>query len=175
MQITGYKLRAALKSLEMQIEAATRNFTDSLVKFPTEAKPTPDEAMNLLVGLETRVAKFQAAQAVYNTKVLVDVLGNGMTLAEAVKRNGMAGRTVALWKKASGAVSPTQRRYEPALYGDAKFVEEGKVYQVRTISDMEAIKRAVAAEKFASALRGAIAEGNATQVELDLDPTLFTE
>lgn len=175
MQTNGYKLRAALKSLEMQIEAATRVFNDCLLKFAGEAKPTPDEAMGVLKGLETRVAKLQAAQATYNTKVQVDVLGNAMTLAEAVKRNGMAGRIVALWKRASGATNPNQRRYEPALYSDVQVVREGEIRQVRTISDMDAIKRAVEAEKFASALRGAIAEGNATHVELDLDPTLFTE
>src|SRR6478609_5737725 len=72
--VTGYKLRTAVKSLEMKLQAAIRVFNDSLVKYPSEKKSTPEEVMGEILQLETGIAKLQAAQAEYNTKVKVDVL-----------------------------------------------------------------------------------------------------
>lgn len=172
--VTGYKLRSAVKQLEMQLEAAVRVFNDSLVKFPSETKATPVDAMADFLSLETRIAKLQAAQAEYNTKVKVDVLGNAMTLAEAVKRVGGAGRAVAMWKKAAGAVDPNRRGYyEASPYENMRSRDKDQEYAERTISDKDATAQAVAAEAFASALRGAIAEGNGTSVDVSLDPALL--
>lgn len=173
--VTGYKLRSAVKSLEMKLEAAVRVFNDSLVKFPSEIKPTPLEVMGEILRLETTVAKLQAAQSEYNTKISVEVLGNTMTLAEAVKRVGGAGRAVSLWKKASGAVDPNGRYYrEASPYENMRTRDPKQEYAERTISDMVATDCAVAAEKFASALRGAIAEGNGASVDVSLDPALLS-
>lgn len=176
--VTGYALRNAIKSNEMKLEAAQRVFNDSLVKFPSEVKVNPEDAMDLIDALETEIAQLQATQSVYNGLVKVKVLGAEMTLAEAVKRQGGAGRVVSLWKKASGAVtSDRYRRYEEPVYAnlDSKAREAGREYAVRTITDMKATENAVKAERFASALRGAIAEGNAVAVDLDLDPSLLAE
>jgi hypothetical protein len=174
--VTGYKLRSALKSLELKLGAVNRVFVDSLVAFPGEKKLTPKEAMELVKTTEVKISKLQAAQSLYNTKVEVEVLGNKMLLSEAVKRVGGAGRIVALWKKASGQTSePGHRRYETPIYERMQVRENDKQYSERTVTDLEATDMAVEAEKFASALRGAIAEGNGKSVELDLDPTLLAE
>jgi len=172
--VTGYKLRSNVKSLEMKLEAAVRVFNDSLVKYASEVKPTPVETMAEILCLETTIAKLQAAQNEYNTKVSVDVLGNTMTLAEAVKRVGGAGRAVALWKKASGAVDPARRGYEQGPYENMRARDPNQEYAERTISDLAATDNAVTAERFASALRGAIAEGNGTSVDVSLDPALLS-
>lgn len=172
--VTGYKLRAAVKQLEMQLEAAVRTFNDSLVKFPSETKAAPVDAMGDFLSLEARIAKLQAAQAEYNTKVTVNVLGNDMTLAEAVKRVGGAGRAVAMWKKAAGATDPNSRYYrDTSPYENMRSRNKDEEYAQRTISDKDATLQAVASEAFASALRGAIAEGNSTSVDVSLDPALL--
>lgn len=176
MNITGYKIRATLKSLEMQLEGATRAFTDSLVKYPSETKPHPEEAMDAIMELDAKIARLQAAQAQYNCAVAVSVLGTTMSLSEAVKQVGGAGRCVALWKKASGATSSNGRHHyeEPVYSGLERMARENdKEYAVRAITPAAATALAVKAERYASALRGAIAEGNATVAELDLDPSLF--
>lgn len=169
---TGYKLRAAVKALEMQLETAVRVFNDSLVKYPSENKIAPIAAMGELLSLETRIAKLQAAQSEYNGKVVVNVLGNDMTLTEAVKRVGGAGRVVSLWKKASGASDPNNRYYG-SPFDNMRSRDPNQEYTERAISEKDATVQAVEAERFASALRGAIAEGNATSIEINLDPTLL--
>lgn len=172
--VTGYKLRSAVKSLEMKLQGAVRVFNDSLTKYPSEKKLTPEEAMTVILSLETAIAKLQAAQAEYNTKVKVNVLGNEMNLAEAVKRAGGCSRIVALWKKASGAVDPSRRGYyEASPYESVRARDPNQEYAERTISDTDATNKAVDAEQFASALRGAIAEGNGTSADVSLDPALL--
>lgn len=158
MLVTGYKIRAALRVLETRKDAAVREFTDSLRKFKDDTKRTPDEIMAEIADLEARIGSLQAAQTTYNQKVVVDVLGNSMTLTAAIKRVGGAGKLVSLWKSAEGFTGSMDNGMRRAD------IEVPKP----TISAKEVTDRIIKADRYADALRGAIAEGNGVLVDLDI-------
>lgn len=170
MQVTGYKIRRALKELEMLRDAALVEFNNSFQKYKWETKESPQKIMEKLERLEGKIARLQAAQALYNTQVMVDVVGKTMTLSEAVKRVGSFGKMVGLWKNAANQASQnTISRYGTTAKTDDVFPEQ-------TITSEVATANAIQAEKYASALRGAVAEGNTTTVDLEgLDPDLLRE
>lgn len=158
MKVTGYKIRTALRVLETRKDAVVREFTDSLRKYKDEMKRTPDEVMKEIAEYESRIAKLQAAQTTYNQKVVVDVLGNTMTLTEAIKRVGGAGKLVQLWKSAEGY----------AMSSDGGVRRTDIEVPKPTITPKEVTDNVIKADRWADALRGAIAEGNAISVELDI-------
>ena len=166
--VTGYKLRAALKEAELVRETVAASFDTTLRKFDDETKETPTDVDQKIRDAEKKIADLQAALVLYNTKVEVGVLGEKMTLAQAVKRLGGAQRTVVRWKHAVQVCQAADGR--ETSYRIVKKDEEIQ-YAKLTLSAADALIRATAAEKYAAALRGAIAEGNSTSVELGFDPT----
>lgn len=93
-----------------------------------------------------------------------------MTLAEAVKMVGGAGRAEKMWK--SHAINTGRESYSRIESSRPKDSEFAK----RSVSVKECLKNANESAKFAGALRAAIAEGNSTKVDvasINLDPKLF--
>jgi len=172
MKITGFLLREAIRRWELRRDTAANQFEDSLSHFPGEEKQAPDEISELFLEAEIRVAKLQAAQSRYNLEVRVAVMGEGMTLCEAVKRLGGAGRMDKMWRVAAGGGK--KERY--AYRDDTR--QAGEIRASRTIAVKDAMSRANKASAFAGALRAAVAKGNGTEytaTELNIDPSLFTE
>lgn len=171
MKVTGYKLREALRNLELRREAVARDFQESLVVFPEEEgkRKGPEELADSLVRLERDIARLQAAQTEYNTKVKVSVLGEAMTLAQAVKTVGGATRAIQLWKGASDVLD--------ALRGQSSYSRVQRKDEVVTVAKAmvtreQIVEKTIKAEKFAAALKGAIAEGNGALADIELDVTL---
>ncbi len=102
MQITGYKLQHTLRELHHRRDIAARRFDQGQHRFEGEDKPTAEEAYIRFSAAEAAIAKLQTAQAQYNLAQRVTVLGVSMTLAEAVKRVGGAGRMEKMWRSVGG-------------------------------------------------------------------------
>jgi len=168
MKITGYRLREAIKMHELRRNTWAGQFTDSLVKFKDDDKTHPQVIARNFLTEEEAVAKLQAAQAKYNLAVVVNILGQQMSLCEAVKRVGGAGRVEGLWRAAAGG---KKDRYGYRNEDERDPTKERARAQM-TINEIT--KEAHVAAKFAGALRSAIATANTQELEIeDLNAALF--
>lgn len=171
MKITGYKLRHAIREAEHVKNLAASQWDDSLHAFPEEraTKASPTSLMAKYVDAENRLARLQLAQTRYNVAVQVDVLGQPMTLCEAVKRVGGAGRAEKMWRTAAGGEKKDRYGYNRDLTRSTT-----EVRAERTVSVEASLVEAKKAARYAAALREAIEVGNTTEVEIeDLEPSLF--
>lgn len=169
MKITGYALREAIKQFELRRDTASRGFNGTLKAFPDEKKDKPQEVVNQYLAAEKAIAQLQVAQMRYNLAVTVEILGEKMTLAEAIKRVGGPARAEKMWRTAAG---PVADRY--GGYHNEDVRDPNQVRSTATVTPQEATKLASASAKQAGAYRAAIATGNAREIELEnLDASLF--
>lgn len=169
MQTDGYALHEALKQWGLRKEAAEKAFPGSLNKFKSEEKETPQQVMVAFIQAEDAIARLQVAQMRYNLGVGVQVQGEKMLLAEAIKRIGSAGRTEKMWKTAS----PSDRRR--SSYMDDSLTRDPTQERAEATIDAKAVLSLVTqAGKKSGAFRAAIAVANGTKMEIeDLNPALF--
>ena len=163
-KVTGYKLREALQMWSMKCFNATQAFEAAGWVFPGESRQgVPQaEALKQVFNAEAAMSKLQTYQAEYNSKVNVVVGKESMTLLEAVKTLGGAGRIERLLRVA-GRASPT-----------VAYRETDKIYATREIPVEKLQEHAQAATKYSNQIRMAIAAGNAVEVEIStLDLKLF--
>lgn len=168
MQTDGYALREAIKQWELRKGVAEKAFSGSLHKFKDEYKEDPDQVVEAYQKAEDAIAKLQVAQMRYNLAVKVEVQGESMTLAEAIKRSGAAGRIEKMWKGAT----PQERTLR---YGDDGLTRvAGQERAEPTISPKEVLGLTSLAGKKSGAFRATIAKANALKVEIeDLNSALF--
>jgi len=153
---------------ELRRKMAGDNFDKSLHSFEGEIKESPQEVVDNFQHADEAVANLQTAQAMYNLSVKVNVLGEDMTLCEAVKRVGGAGRVEKLWRTAA-TDKKDRYGYDRELVRNAD-----EVRARRTITLQEAGEMAAEAAKWAGALRAEIAVANSEEVEVEgLNPGLF--
>lgn len=170
MKVTGYKIQHALRELESARELAHTQFTENVMQFDSqEEKLELPEVFARFTTLESKIAQLQVQQANYNLSVKVDVLGSSMTLHQAVKLVGGAGRAEKMWRDVVKGSASKSNRYS---YG-AETRSKDQEYAKRSISVAEALGHAKLASRTAAALRQAIQLGNASEQELDLDPSLL--
>ncbi len=168
MKITGYKLQHTLRELHHRRDIAASQFDAGKAAFADEDKPTAKQAFDRYRAAEAAIAGLQTAQSRYNLAITVEVQGRKLSLAEAVKLVGGAGRMEKMWR--SIAVQKKDR------YGfdNDEVRDAGSIRAKATVTVDEAAGYAQKAARFASALREAIQVANATAVEIDeLDPSLF--
>lgn len=170
MKVNGGMFRDALRRQALRLEAASKQFEGSLHRFPDQpSSVTPESLVEDMQKAENAIARLQVAQARYNLGVTVKVgrgpEGKVMTLTEAVKRVGGAGRIEKLWRSASMET--------PDPYG-RRTRSSDQVSAVRTISIREAVELAVKATGYAESLRAAINRGNDTELDIEgLEPADF--
>lgn len=162
MQITGYKLRESLRVWELRKTAAEQAFPASLLAFKGDENGKPKEILTEYDYCEAAIAHIETAQAYYNLQIKVKVGIKEITLCEAVKRVGGAGRAEKLWRV---AVKGGKRDDNYSSYGNDRKNKDDEIAQ-RTISIKDAMEEATKAAKFAGELRSAIAEGNAKGIEI---------
>jgi hypothetical protein len=169
MKTTGWQIREALKSWELRKAAAEKLFPESLHAFKGEMKDSPESIVETYQKAELAIARLQVAQMKYNLAITVTVMGESMSLAEAVKRVGAAGRIEKMW----GSVKPTTSR--PSYYGDMPITRDPTQERAEpTLSIKEGLKLAEAASKRAGSFRAAINTGNGQEADIaNLDPGLF--
>lgn len=160
MQVTGYQLREAIKRWEMRKDTTAKQWDDALWTFEGEKKTTPTDLADQYSTADANIALLQTAQTRYNLLVAVKVQGKDLSLSEAVKRVGGAGRLEKMWR--SFATNNGRDRYS-RLDNERKKDSE---YAKRTVTAAECLKKATVAAQYAGALRAAIAEGNSSKVDM---------
>lgn len=160
MKITGHNLQNQIKTLKNEVESASIQFSNGTVKFPDEDKPGVKEAYAAFLAAEQRLARLQTAQTIYNLRVKVVVKEERMTLCEAIKRVGGAGRAEAMWKN---LVAPKKDRY---AIDNASTRDTDKSYAAKTYTTAEAQSFMRSSADYASTLRSAINEANSTLLEI---------
>jgi hypothetical protein len=169
MKTTGWQIRDALGLWELRKKTAEKLFPESLHKFKGEEKDSPEVIVDGFQKAELAIARIQVVQMKYNLAVTVQVQDEKMSLAEAVKRSGCAGRVEKMW----GSVKPTTSR--PSYMGDMPITRDPTQERAEaTVSVKDGLRFAETASKRARAFRTAINTGNGQEVEIaDLDPGLF--
>lgn len=175
VQVSGYTLRGAIKRWELRRDTAAKQFTSTLFAFEGEEKTSPDDVAKQFGDCEAAIAALQAAQSRYNLAVAVIVktpdVSTSMTLCEAVKRLGGAGRVEKMWRVATNGVKDRYGRGDDVeMERDPERVRAHRVLPVK-----DTLIRATKAAAFANALRAAISEANANKVDIDLDAGLLFE
>lgn len=169
MQITGYKLKEAIQTWEMRRQSLNDEWNLSLAKFEKEEKRTPTEIYKDIRTAELAIAHLQATQAKYNIDIKVDIIGEAVTLCEAVKRVGGANRLRSMWD----AALEKRRHHSYHHQDDPNVRDPTKEYSEGTVTPQEVAKHKEAAQKYVNALRAGINMANAVSTNLDIDPKLF--
>ncbi len=168
-QLTGYRLQEAIRRLDLKKNTAAKQFEESLWAFEGDDKASPTELGDTFLKAEGAVSRLQTLQARYNLSVIVDVRGVKMTLCEAIKRVGGAGRHEKMWRTAS-----TMTVHSTLTYGQNPLSRKtDEIHARRTIGVKDAMERADSASRFATALRAAIAQGNGQEREMEVPAELF--
>lgn len=162
MRLNGFRLQQAIRAAQQERDLAATRFKPSLMAFPDEDKPSPVSIAETYAEAEQRVAKLQEVQGRFNLTVQVTVLGDEMSLLEAIKRVGGAGRLEKMWRDA--AADQTDRYAYSSQTRDAD-----SVVAKRTISFDDANDLRRKTSRYAAALRNAIQNGNAQELDLDVD------
>lgn len=169
MKVTGYQLQQAIRELHHARDIVAAKFDDSLFVFTDENKPHPTKVMEEFLVCEAKIAKLQTIQQMYNLRVRVQLLGNEMTLSEAVKRVGGAGRAEKMWR-----LHAKESNVKKEYYGRRTVRNKDEEYPIRQISVEDTHERARDAARFSSRLRSAIQVANTTELEFeDLPEELF--
>lgn len=166
MYVNGYALRAALSEAKLRLDAQAKTFKDSLMAFPDEVKPDPVATEREISKLEWLISEIEVAQLGYNTSVSILLAWPGnapktVTLAQAVKLMGPAGRLAKLWREAA---SPTQDRYS---YRETTRDKDAIVAH-STVGRAQAVELNSQRSKSLAALRAAIAAGNAALRDISI-------
>jgi ribosomal protein S5 len=164
MQVTGYELRAAIRQWELRRDAAVAQFPGSLAIFDGERKDSPQAVTLAFLHAERMIATLQTAQARYNLGVMVSLDGGAFTLAEAVKRVGGVARMEKLWR---AVVVPATDRYHDPAAASAAPRSTTHTYARATFTAAEAIATAEKLAREKGQIAQAIAEANATRLEVD--------
>lgn len=161
-QVSGFQIREGLKVLEMRKGAIVSQFKPALYAF--EDDDESESAIDIAEAIkkaETDIASLQTAQAEYNLTVKVKVQGKEISLLQAVKLVGGAGRMEKSWKDA--ATVRRRARYERE---EEQTRSNDETYAKPTMTKAEALTKAMESSRYASALRAAIATGNQEKIEI---------
>jgi len=167
MLINGYKLKEAIKDWEMKRDSKKSEFSSSLKKFPDEEKEHPTLLAKEIVEAESAIVKLQELQMRYNCLVKVKVLDNEISLCEAVKSHGFAGRIEKMWKDALIAKKDS---YD--YRSDEKSTTT--IFSSEVMKSSEVMLELKRATKFANAINAAIGVANGVEIDFDrVDDKLF--
>lgn len=170
MRVTGYMMLDRIEALQEQARTLESQFKAALFRFPNEGeeKPNPRDLMNSYQASQQKLAMLQEAQAEYNLRVSITVAGEAMTLQRAVKLIGSAGHIKNQWKTAA-----QDNEYNQYFGNALRQRDKDAEYAERVVSVAECLQFADEAGRQATALKQAIRAGNATEMELELDPGVF--
>ncbi len=169
MKVSGHRIKAAIKTWELKREVAAKQFAGSLWKFKEEEK-NPLAITEEFAKAEFAIAKLQEAQALYNLSVKLKIGEVEMSLCEAVKRVGGAARLEKMWRLAATSSEETPYSYRQEV---TKVRNANEVHAEKTVTEEKAVEMATSCTSLTNTFRGAIAEGNGVQLELDVDSNLF--
>lgn len=162
MKATGHQLKESLKFHQLRLSAMKGHFDKSLYAFEDEEKPSPHQIDQDVFEVERTIARVQTAQAWYNLNVNVVAGQETITLMEAIKAIGGAGRRESRWRS---ACTP---RKDPYSFGNKSIPtrNDNEIAAKAMVTFAKALEQATEAARFAAQLRSGIAQGNMTEQEL---------
>lgn len=161
MPVTGYGLKAQRQALELDLTTLFDELSNALYAFKTDVKRPMAAVSADIAAKQKELCKLETLQAQYNLAVKVDVEGETISLMEAVKRVGGAVKLEQAWR---AVATPKKDSYAPEHQTERSFDRE---FAGRTVTTEDAKGHTVAAARYASAVKAAVALGNATEIELD--------
>lgn len=170
MKMNGYQIREALRRWGLKRDTAASQFDASLKRFDDETdKASPVSVMNSFAFADTKLAVIQVAQDRYNLAVkvpvrFVDGVAREISLAEAVKLVGGAGRAEKMWRSAA---NPKKERY--SYNSDEEVRKEGETRAKPVMTTAQYLAEAEKIARYASSLRAAIALGNGQEVDVEVE------
>jgi hypothetical protein len=171
MIITGNRILDALDVLKERLKTLDAQFKPSLFRFEDEQdKRDPREILQEFEQVNQKIARLQEAQAAYNLRVEVEVLGERMSLQRILQLIGAANKVKAHWL--SAASPEDQNIYNFAMNAQRSRDKEHE-YAQRVVPLAEAQELADMASRRALAYKQAIRSGNAREVEMDVPADLF--
>lgn len=167
MITTGYKLQAAIKRAKSGKEIQNHLFNENLFQFEAEDNVDTEAVWESWLKDEKRVVKLQVLQQEYNQAVRVKVMGEDISLTEAVKQLGVATRAERIWKQAAkGSTYKTRASRRWHDDSSAKTREEGTQYAKPVFKVDYCQEKAKSYGMVAGALKEAIQNGNAKEIDL---------
>lgn len=161
LQVNGYKIQHTLRELQHRREMAATQFSEGTFIFADEVEQTmgAQEAFDIFYDCEEKIARLQVIQAEYNLKNMCVVQGKEMSLHEAVKRVGGAGRAEKMWRTATTSGRDRWERRERTRSKD-------DVRATRAVPIPKCMENAKVAARYASALREAIQIANGKTLDI---------
>ncbi len=171
MKVTGFQLMDRIEVSREQAQTINSQFTGSLFRFAeaTEDNPDPRQLMKDYADCERQVALLQAAQSAYNVRVMVGVLGEQMALQQAIKLIGSVNKIKNNWL---AATKNTQDKNNYSNYYDL-VRDKTSEYAKRVVSVEECLRLSKEASDLTTALKQAIRAGNAVEIDIDINPSVF--
>lgn len=157
MQVTGHQLMQAIKKRQLRLNVLNGQFDGELYAYEGEMKD-PIKVANSIRDTENQIAKLEFLQSNYNILVKIKINEESLTLCEAIKRLGGAGRISALWAH----VLPKRDRYSSRRdpYDLTRNKDQEKAQLV--VNQDQLLELATEASSYAADLRALIAAANNT-------------
>jgi len=150
MEVTGYKMQHAIRELTQRSKIAASEFSDNLMQFESDDKVDLERVFDTYKECEQKIARIQELQTRYNLEQASHIYGRKISLCEAVKLVGGAGRMEKMWRDA--AKGKKNDRWSRSETSRSKEDE----YAKRAVSVETCLQNAKKASNFANALREAI-------------------
>ena len=174
MHINGHRIKTRLREFQTERDALQAQFTDSLLAFPGDTKPTPENLDAGLLTLERKIATLQTLQDRYNLDVQVVVVQGGEPIALALAINVVGGleRAAKRWKAIA-----TGKNDERSYFSRSEVRKDDERYREPTVDAQRALVLVKKVDRDISADREAIMIGNTVPLDLPdaLGPTLFSD
>jgi hypothetical protein len=173
VKVTGFQLMDRIELAREQAQTINGQFIGSLFRFvgTNEEKPDPRQLMKDYAQCERQVALLQTAQAIYNTRVTVEVQGERMLLQTAIKLIGSVNKVKSNWLTATKNTQDKNNYTFTSYYDMVR--DPNSMYAERVVSIEECLNLSKEASDLATALKQAIRSGNAVEIDLEVDPSLF--
>jgi hypothetical protein len=168
-KMDGNRFKLNLKLWQDRRASLLSQWDDSMWAFEGEEKVGTKELSEQITTAEISIAKLQTMQTTFNLKVMLLWKGKEITLMEAIKAVGGAGRMEKMW---SAAARIKKDRYG---YSPRETRNKDQEVSVRTISVEDAAKMSTLATRDAGQLRALIAKGNQESVEMDIPTGLLLD
>ena len=173
MKVTGSQLRKALVKYALRRDQAVKTFEENIYAFKDEHHPDLKLVSKYLYDTMAAIAFIQTAQQEFNSKVFVQIGGQAVSLAVAIKMKAGIGRLKGLWDSAYGNPSDQFMGLRRARGISPKRREKDQEEQVRTVSTEAISEEVERLSMLMTEVQDAIASGNSQSAEVAIDADLL--
>jgi hypothetical protein len=167
-KVTGYELREAIKTRQLKLSNLERDFSKSMFAFEDQKKEKPQELAKRIFLLERDIVRLQTAQAEYNLAATCVLPDGAISLAEAIKLQGVVGRLLNRWQ--------AYQHQDLDGGGEMMRVKRADVQEEHAkpqMSNKDVLDQVLKIEAQATAIKAAIAKANSEELPVKALTDLF--